>query len=130
MKLNERQRELAESALQAPEWKDDKRAAWALLLIGIVLAGIFSGPMTALVCLTIAVATVVIFSWEPFTGLVLLVAALFFGALQLHSEEVVFALAYLLLVVGIGVFWILRSIRFESVRSSSLRPREDSEEQE
>ena len=130
MKLNQRQRELAESALQAPAWKEDRTASWLLLGLGVVLVGIFSSPLTALVCLGIALATVIIFSLEPFTGLVVLIAALIFGALSLHSREVLFTFAYLLLVIGVGLFWILRNIRFEDTRSRSLLESSEEEEEE
>ena len=128
MKLNQRQRELAESALQTPEWREDRKVSWGVLLAGIIFVGIFSGPATALICLGMALAVIIIFSLEPFTGLVLMLVALTLGAFSLHNTEVAFALGYLLLVIGVGFFWLWRSIRFEDSRAGSLQEREEEPE--
>lgn len=121
MKLNQRQQELAESALQAPAWHADRKVSWWVLALGIVVVAVLSGPTTALVCIGLAFATVIIFSLEPFTGLILLLIAIVIGAFSLHSQEVLFALAYLFLTIGVGLFWVLRNISFENTRAASLQ---------
>lgn len=130
MKLNQRQRELAESALQTPEWREDRKASWGLLLAGILFVAIFSGPTTALICLGMGLAVIIIFSLEPFTGMILMLVAITVGAFSLHNTEVVFALGYLLLVLGVGFFWLLRNIRFEDSRASSLEESDTEPEDE
>lgn len=125
MKLNQRQRELAEAALQAPEWREDRKASWILLGAGALVVGLLAGPMTALVCVFIALAAIVLFSVEPFTGLLLLSIAAIAGFLSLESQEVLFALGYLVFTGGVGLFWIFRNIRYENIRADSLEEEEN-----
>lgn len=124
MKLNQRQRELAEAALQAPEWREDRRASWLLLGVGAIAVGLFAGPMTALVCIFIALAAIVLFSLEPFTGLLLLAIAAIVGLLSLENQEVLFALGYLVFTGLVGLFWLYRNIRYEDIRADSLEEEE------
>lgn len=128
MKLNQRQRELAESALQVPEWREDRRASWVALGIGALLVGLLSGPTTALVCIVIAFAAIILFSVEPLTGVILLVVAFLLGLAILEPVEAIFALAYLVFTGGIGLFWIYRNIRYENIRAESLEERAEEDE--
>jgi hypothetical protein len=121
MKFNQRQRELAESALQTPEWRGDRKASWIALGAGALLVGVLAGPMTALVCVIIAIASIILFSVEPFTGLLLLATAAGVGFATLESTEVLFAFGYLVFAGAVGLLWVFRNIKYESARAESLQ---------
>ena len=110
-------------ALKTPDWSVDARGLSVIPFLAIGSVALIFDPLLAALLAVMLFLLIFALSVEPLSGFFLIFLAPLAGFFISSLTGAIVSGSFIILLIGIGLLWTLRSIRFEMKRAERISGR-------